>query len=75
MSDAHIPAKAKSPGDISAFRKAVRRAVADYMRSEGCNCCRDQEAHTENEKRLAKLLGVARYSDGSGYNFPRWRSK
>lgn len=47
----------------------IRTAVADYMRSEGCSCCRDQSAHEEAEERLAKLLGVEKYSDGSGYNF------
>lgn len=53
----------------------VRTAVADYMRSEGCCCCRDVDGHKENEKRLAKLLKVPAYKDGSGYNFYKFRSK
>ena len=54
--------------------KDVRQAVADYMQSEGCSCCRDTEAHEQAAKRLAKLLRVPSYRDGSGYNFPKFRS-
>ena len=53
----------------------IRRAVADYMRSEGCSCCRDSEAHTEHEARLAKMLRVPKYEDGSGFNFSRFETK
>lgn len=53
----------------------IRRAVADYMRSEGCNCCRNVDAHHENKKRLAKLLRVPMYSDKSGYDFGLFESK
>lgn len=49
--------------------EAVRRAVADYIRSEGCSCCRDYEAHEEAKTRLGNLLDVTPYSDGSGHNF------
>ena len=56
------------------FIAAMRTAVADYMRSEGCSCCRDVEAHEVNAARLAKLLDVPSYSDGSGYNFSLFRS-
>jgi methionine aminopeptidase len=52
----------------------IRRAVAYYMLSEGCSCCRDIEKHKENTARLAKLLRVPKYSDGSGYNFVRFRT-
>lgn len=52
----------------------IRRAVADYMRSEGCSCCRDYDAHKEHEKRLAELLKVPAYSDGSGYEFEIFRT-
>ena len=51
---------------------AVREAVADYMRSEGCSCCRNQDAHDEAEKKLAELLRVPKYKDGSGYDFNRF---
>lgn len=40
------------------FIAAMRTAVADHMRSEGCSCCRDVEAHEVNAARLAKLLDV-----------------
>ena len=50
----------------------IRRALADYMRSEGCSCCRDFEKHEEAAARLAKLLRVPRYSDGSGFDFERF---
>ena len=54
--------------------KAIRQAVADYMYSEGCSCCRDTDAHEEHEKKLAELLGVAPYEDGSGYDFSVYRT-
>lgn len=53
----------------------IRQAIADYMRSEGCSCCRNIEAHREHEARIAKLLCVPMYSDKSGYNFGKFRSK
>ena len=59
----------------SRFLKVVRQAVADYMRSEGCSCCQDREEHKEHEKRLAKLLNVPEYEDGSGYSFEDFRSE
>ena len=53
----------------------IRRAVADYMSSEGCSCCQDVDAHCEHKKHLAMLLKVPMYSDKSGYDFSRFRSK
>jgi methionine aminopeptidase len=55
-------------------RAEIRRLVADYMRSEGCSCCRDSEAHDIHTVALAKALGVRKYGDGSGYDFARHRS-
>lgn len=55
-------------------RADIRRLVADYMRSEGCTCCRDTDAHEKHAEALAKALKVQKYSDGSGYDFPRYRS-
>lgn len=49
----------------------VRQAVADYIYSEGCSC----NSHDEDAARLAKLLKVKKYSDGSGYDFYKYRSK
>ncbi len=51
----------------------VRQAIAEYMYSEGCSCCRDIDAHEVNKKRLAELLNVPLYSDGSGYDFSLFR--
>ena len=53
----------------------VRQALAEYMYSEGCSCCRDVKAHEINKKRLAELLKVPLYSDGSGYDFSQFRAK
>lgn len=55
-------------------RIQIRKAVADYMESEGCSCCRDIEGHAEHTKRLAELLDVPMYKDGSGYDFRQFRS-
>lgn len=52
----------------------MREAVANYMRSEGCSCCRAPE-HGAHEARLAKLLKVPKYKDGSGYDFSRYERK
>ena len=47
----------------------LREAVANYMKSEGCSCCEDHEAHREHARILAGLLDVPMYDDGSGYDF------
>lgn len=56
------------------FRADVRKAVADYMGSEGCDCCQGS-MHGFHEAMLAKLLNVPKYPDGSGFDFGRFRSK
>lgn len=53
----------------------IREAVADYMASEGCSCCQNIEAHDASKKRLAELLDVPQYSDGSGYDFGVFENK
>lgn len=58
-----------------AERKEIRTAVADYIRAEGCSCCRDIEGHKKAQKRIAKLLKVPPYSDGSGFDFSKFRTK
>jgi hypothetical protein len=52
----------------------VRQAVADYMRSEGCSCCRNEEAHKAAQTALAALLDVPAYTDGSGFDFSLFRT-
>ena len=53
----------------------VRRAIADYMWTEGCSCCQNRTAHEDAATRLAEILDVPRYSDGSGLNFYKYRTK
>lgn len=53
----------------------IRRAIADYIWSEGCSCCEDTDMHKEHEKHLALLLSVPMYRDKSGYNFCKFKSK
>jgi len=53
---------------------AVRQAVANYMRSEGCGCCADYDVHKEHKAVLAKLLGVPPYDDDSGYDFSQFQT-
>ena len=52
----------------------IREAVANYIFSEGCSCCQNVEAHEEHKRRLAELLDVPEYSDGSGYDFSQFRT-
>ena len=37
---------------LEEFKKHVREAVANYMRSEGCSCCQDWDEHRKNKKGL-----------------------
>ena len=53
----------------------IRRALADYIGSEGCDCCQNREPHRAAEAVLAKLLRVPKYKDGSGFDFARFRTK
>lgn len=49
--------------DISKFRKKLRTAVADYMYSEGCSCCRNCDSHEKHSAILAKLLNAPKYKE------------
>ena len=53
--------------------KELRTAIADYMQSEGCSCCRDIDAHIKHRERLAKLLRLRKRDDW--YDFSPYRSK
>lgn len=55
--------------------QAIRQAFADYVRSEGCSCCRNTEAHEKAAALLAKLLHVPKFKDGSGYDFTKFASE
>lgn len=61
--------------ELKAFKKEIRQSIADYISSEGCGCCEDREAHKGHAERLAKLLNVKKYSDKSGYDFSKYKSK
>lgn len=63
------------PNPLREFRAVVRQALADYMDSEGCGCCGDRAAHEASASKLAKLLKVPVYSDSSGHDFGRFRTK
>ena len=52
----------------------LRQAIADYMWAEGCECCRDEDAHAIAAEKIAKMLDVDKYDDGSGYDFYKYRS-
>jgi hypothetical protein len=54
------------PGKL---RAELRRAVADYIGSEGCDCCEGPDHRGAHLDRLAKLLDVPPYADGSGWDF------
>ena len=57
------------------MKKEIRRAVADLLAADGCDCCRNVDAFDDAKKELAKLLSVPKYSDGSGYDFSKFRTK
>lgn len=52
----------------------IRRAVADYIGSEGCGCCHGT-MHAAHYNKLGELLRVPMHRDGSGFNFAKYRSK
>ncbi len=53
----------------------VRNLIADYIASEGCPYCEYPDRRAVAEEALAKLLGVPKYSDGSGFDFGKFKSK
>ena len=56
-------------------RKEIRKAVANYMSSEGCSCYQNIDDHRKHEEQLAQLLKVPKYKNGSGYDFGKYRTK
>jgi hypothetical protein len=52
---------------------SIRRAVADYISSEGCHCCEGSD-HGEHYAELGRLLGAPQYDDGSGYDFSQFQT-
>ncbi len=54
--------------------KEIREAVANYIKSEGCDCCRGSN-HSLHKDILARILKVKKYSDGSGFDFGKYETK
>lgn len=54
--------------------KDIRTALADYIASEGCGCCRREKEHSEALQKLGKLLKVKKYKDGDGYDFSKYKT-
>lgn len=54
--------------ELVKFKKEIRKAISDYMYSEGCDCCRSSN-HEDNREKIAKLLNIRKNKDGSGYKF------
>lgn len=52
----------------------IRQAVADYIATEGCSCCRDIDGHEDAMERLGKLIRMKKYDDGSGFDYVRYKS-
>jgi hypothetical protein len=63
------------PNDVRELKKKIRQALADYMRAEGCSCCRNIKDWENAQEELARLLNVPKYPDGSGYDFSKFESK
>lgn len=61
--------------DAKKLRAELRKAIADYIASEGCGCCVNDSKHEEAEARIASLLNVPKYDDQSGFDFSRYESK
>lgn len=50
-------------------RERIRHLVARYIRTEGCSCCQDVDAHREAGDALGAALGALRFSDDSGVDW------
>jgi len=59
---------------INTLLAKIRQAVADYICTEGCSCCQDRVGHEKAMKRLGKLLKMEMYSDGSGFDYRKYKS-
>jgi len=52
--------------------ETIRVAFAEYTRTEGCGCCERRDEHEVAARRLAELMEVPPYDDGSGYDFGKF---
>lgn len=60
--------------DVEHRFAAIRVALANYMASEGCNCCQDVAKHDEAEDALGVLLDVPKFDNGSCYDFSTFQT-
>lgn len=74
MIEAATWAEPEGRASVSDDLAAIRQAFADYRYTEGCACCQSVEGHDEASGRLAKLLDVPAYADGSGHDFHQFRT-
>jgi len=51
----------------------IRTAVADYISSEGCACCRGSD-HEKHQDIIGELLGIEKFDDDSGYDFYKYKT-
>ena len=54
------------------IKTRIRNLIADYMQSEGCLFAEIPKDGSDSRKKLAELLDVPKYGDGSGYNFNKF---
>lgn len=54
------------------FVKEVRQCLADYMSHVDRGYSHNYNKLCDSEERLAKLLKVEKYKDGSGFNFSKY---
>lgn len=67
--------QAEKINNKSEFIAEVRTAFADYVSSEGCGCCRNTSKHDDAMQKLASLLEIEPYDDGSGINTYKYATK
>lgn len=66
--------KTENMNEVAKLKKQLRTAVANYIASEGCNCCRG-DSHEEHLEVIAKILNVKKYADKSGYDFSKYKTQ
>lgn len=70
-----VKQKALDPVDYPLLLDNIRCALAEYMRSEGCSCCRDIEGHDWAANELGNLLDIPKYPDNSGFDYSQYYIK
>jgi hypothetical protein len=65
----------KPKENLRTFKKKIREAVANYIYSEGCECCRGKN-HAEHQNKIAELLNIPKYEyeDDSRFDFRKYRT-